>query len=140
MKTCRKCKETKSKDQYTKANWSKDGLNTVCKTCYNLYINTWTSNKKEYVKRKARDNHIKRTYGVTPEEYDTLLTQQKGCCAICGEHHSNLKRTLYVDHNHSTNEIRGLLCQHCNSLLGFSKDNINTIQNALIYLERYLCK
>ena len=50
--------------------------------------------------------------GVTPEEYDRLLAEQDGGCAICGNPPKT--RRLHVDHNHRTAKVRGLLCFRCN--------------------------
>jgi len=54
-------------------------------------------------------------YGLTIGEYDALLKRQKGRCAICRR--PPKKRRLYVDHDHATKKIRGLLCASCNSSL-----------------------
>jgi predicted HNH restriction endonuclease len=63
----------------------------------------------------GRAKHLKRTYGMTTEEYDTMLNAQGGRCAICGE--SPLRRRLHVDHDHETGRVRGLLCSRCNTAL-----------------------
>lgn len=60
---------------------------------------------------------LKRVF--TPEQYDRMFFEQKGKCAICGTHQSKLKKSLSVDHNHTTGEIRGLLCSRCNFLVGY---------------------
>lgn len=75
-------------------------------------------------------------YGVTPEDYNLMFIKQKGCCAICGKHQNELKRKLSIDHNHSTGVIRGLLCNNCNLMLGFSKENIDVLQKSIIYLDK----
>ena len=87
--------------------------------------------KKQYNKdNKIRINNqrLKRSYGITLEEYNKLFKEQEGKCVICGRHQSELDRTLSVDHNHTTGEIRRLLCRSCNGFLGWyelQKDNIN---------------
>lgn len=75
--------------------------------------------------------HLKRNYQLTPEQYNAMLAAQEGKCAICGEY-----RKLAVDHCHTTEKVRGLLCNACNSLLGFANDNPDTLRSALAYLER----
>lgn len=52
--------------------------------------------------------HVLRTYGITPAQYELLFTWQRGRCALCGRR--SLSRRLAVDHNHTTGEVRGLLC------------------------------
>ena len=65
----------------------------------------------------SRAYHLKQTYGLTLEQYDEMLEQQDSVCAICGETNLDGKR-LYVDHNHETGKVRGLLCLKCNNRLG----------------------
>lgn len=70
-------------------------------------------------------------YGITREFLDTLLNNQLGRCAIC----MNPSIKLLVDHNHANGNVRGLLCSHCNSVLGFARDNATVLKNAISYLE-----
>lgn len=62
----------------------------------------------------ARRSHLLRTYGITEEQYEQLLQSQSGSCGVCKRPASVFKTRLCVDHDHSTGEIRGLLCIHCN--------------------------
>jgi len=78
---------------------------------------------------------LKRKFKITIEEYVLMFEKQNGCCKICGTHQSKLKRALAVDHNHNTNEIRGLLCDTCNKGLGMFHDDINHLLNAIEYLK-----
>lgn len=66
-----------------------------------------------------REHRIKERYGLSIEDYNVLFEKQHGCCAICGTHQSELSKRLSIDHDHKTDEIRGLLCQRCNGALGF---------------------
>lgn len=68
--------------------------------------------------------------------FNSMFLEQNGCCAICGIHQSKLDRTLAVDHCHTTLEIRGLLCTHCNHGIGKFRDNIATLQSAISYLQK----
>ena len=92
---------------------------------------------------KLKNLSLKRNFGITLEEYNKMLEQQNGVCAICREKESlidkrsNKLRKLSVDHCHHTNKIRDLLCLRCNSILGYSKDNINLLTNAINYLNKY---
>lgn len=69
------------------------------------------------VKQKSRD--LKKKYDISLDEYNTLLSSQDYCCAICKREHSVFKRSLAVDHNHETGKVRALLCQSCNAGLGY---------------------
>ena len=60
---------------------------------------------------------LKYTYGITQEQYEELLAEQGGCCAICGKTPEEEGRNLSVDHDHETGEIYGILCTVCNKIL-----------------------
>jgi Recombination endonuclease VII len=78
----------------------------------------------------ARKGQLKR-YGISPAEYDALLAKQGGACAICRK---RSKGRLCVDHCHVTGMVRGLLCNECNSALGYLKDDQASLVAALAYL------
>lgn len=107
----------------------------------------WTSanrdkvnkSQREYVLRnreKIRANTLKRNYGISLAEYNDLFLRQEGCCAICKQHQTSFKRQLFVDHCHTTGSIRGLLCTHCNLILGQAKDSVVVLLAAAQYLTR----
>ena len=67
-----------------------------------------------------------------------MLFKQNHQCLICGKRHENKKHErLYVDHNHQTDKIRGLLCHDCNVGLGNFKDDKILLQKAIDYLNQY---
>lgn len=75
---------------------------------------------------------------MTEERYQQLYSEQKGCCAICGKHESELNgKALCADHNHKTKIARGLLCSKCNSALGFLNDDMSVLKKAIDYLQKY---
>ena len=81
---------------------------------------------------KFRGYELKRSYGISVEDYDRMLEKQGGKCAICGEvddHHS-----LAVDHCHETGAVRGLLCSLCNRGLGLFKDRADLLTAAIKHL------
>ena len=63
-----------------------------------------------------------RIYGMTPEQYIAMLTAQAHGCALCGKPETSTTkstvRSLAVDHDHSTGQVRGVLCTRCNQLVG----------------------
>ncbi len=85
------------------------------------------------VKRKS-DYKLK--FGLTLSDYNKMFEGQQGCCAICNTHQSKLKRSLAIDHNHLTGEIRGLLCGSCNTALGLFKTDygVELLDKAKKYL------
>lgn len=63
-----------------------------------------------------------------------MLEDQQGLCGVC----SVIMTKPFVDHDHSTGKVRGLLCQKCNILLGMASDDPHRLQAAIVYLERVL--
>ena len=86
------------------------------------------------LRRRYKHYHLKRFYDITIDEYDALCLEQNNCCAVCGTHQSKLKKPLYVDHNHDTGKVRGLLCDLCNRGLGYFKDDVNRLIKAIDYI------
>jgi hypothetical protein len=85
----------------------------------------------------SKANHEKRVaevYGLADGEYDLLLANQDGACAIC-QRKPGAKR-LAVDHNHDTDEVRGLLCRGCNrDVLGHLRESVEALQRAIAYIQ-----
>lgn len=77
-----------------------------------------------------------RAYGLTQERYDEMLAAQDGRCAICRGDTPGGKGGWHVDHDHATDLIRGLLCHHCNIMLGMAHDDPARLRAAATYLER----
>lgn len=64
--------------------------------------------------KTKREAYLIRTYGITEEQYLSLLQKQSSRCAVCSKSPEKEGKNLAVDHNHITGEIRGLLCTWCN--------------------------
>ena len=90
----------------------------------------WRKRHPEEMKRRDRDARYRREYGITLVEYDQMLAEQGGVCAICKKEPDG--RRLSVDHDHVTGEVRGLLCVRCNSFLGYYESSWR------VEAERYL--
>lgn len=101
-------------------------------------LNTTQSHvSKTSVCRRTRN--YKRNYGLTIEDYDQMFEDQDGRCVICGAESPGSKRKhFFIDHDHETGKIRGLLCGHCNTALGQFKDDPVTIELAIEYLGVYV--
>lgn len=91
--------------------------------------------KKEKNKNHNRRAYL-RKYNCTEEDFNIIFLSQNGECAICKTHQSQMKKSLSLDHCHTTNKVRGLLCQKCNFMLGLAKDSIDILKNSLIYLAK----
>lgn len=96
----------------------------------------WLPGRKVEVKISPLDSRLRYKYGVTLGEYSIKLEDQNGKCAICKRYPEEGKR-LEVDHNHITNQIRGLLCNPCNLGIGRLEDDPTLLRSAIAYLERY---
>ena len=87
--------------------------------------------------QRARD-HTLAAYGIDGREYDRLLDLQGGRCAICRTREPGSKRPVFaVDHDHVTNQVRGLLCYGCNTALGLLRDDPQLLRAAVRYVERH---
>lgn len=95
----------------------------------------YASRHPEKIRAKLERKRL-RPYGLTPESYAALVASQNGCCAICGQPLPLKRQHQHVDHCHQTGRVRGVLCQHCNVLLGFARENPRTLGRAIAYLER----
>lgn len=92
------------------------------------------SRRSKYKEMTEREMHLWKKYRLTPQELEFIIHQQDGKCAICEVY---ILEKPYVDHNHSTGRIRGLLCNACNNGLAMFKDNIEIMKKAIEYLEKY---
>jgi hypothetical protein len=91
------------------------------------------SQTKEY----DLESHMKRAYGLTFKDYETMIFNQNGVCAICSKEPPNThKKRLNVDHCHTTGKVRGLLCDACNRAIGLLKDSPDLLNKAISYLAR----
>jgi len=87
------------------------------------------------MRNNARRHWLKRTYGLTIDEYDQMVAQQGDVCAICREPPPARQR-LAVDHDHTSGAVRGLLCRQCNMALGLL-EKTGWIQAAQQYLKEH---
>jgi len=128
MKKCSKCGWVKQPEDFPRNR-------RVCKPCTAEYKKSWNSENSHKVR-----NYNFKEFGIGVEEYDKMLAQQKGCCAICFQPESAIMygkpMSLAVDHCHETGDVRGLLCANCNNGLGRFKDDIGLLQQAILYIEK----
>lgn len=128
-KICAKCLVRKPVDDFPT-----NGPNRIyayCKPCKKAVA------KEHSLKRTSeynRDANLKAKFGMNHGDYLEMLEAQGGVCKICGTTPEG--KPLCVDHNHSTGEIRGLLCNHCNTGIGMLKDSVENLENAIRYLKR----
>jgi hypothetical protein len=130
-KRCRRCKLTKTSDQFSRNPYKKIGLADWCKNCMAEYHRVYA--KTERAKKLTRNRQLRYSYGIEPIEYDRLLCEQKGRCAICGREDTPKKR-LAVDHDAASTKVRGLLCRQCNVAIGLLQHDPRILRRAIKYL------
>lgn len=93
---------------------------------------------KHAAKRKVqmREWRLKKVFGLSVEEFDSMLQNQNGTCAICHTPEPTGVGNWHVDHCHTTGRIRGLLCSKCNHVLGLVNDDRSTLLSAINYLDK----
>lgn len=82
-----------------------------------------------------RDTYLRKKYGITEETYHAMLKKYNGACWICRKLPKD--RPLNVDHDHKTNQVRGLLDFFCNKFMigRRRREHAHLFRNAAEYLE-----
>ena len=78
---------------------------------------------------------VKYKYNLSKKDLENMIVNQNSSCKICQTPFIDNKFT--IDHCHTTNKVRGLLCLNCNSGMGLLKDDIEIMQSAIKYLNKY---
>lgn len=115
---------------------NRDHVNAYTRAWYRKNIEERRRKRREYLKKNpemARANQLLVKYGIRLSEWKELLTIQRGQCKICFTRFSK-KIKPCVDHDHSTNKVRGILCVNCNVMLGNARDSILILKQAIEYL------
>jgi|SRR5215831_5457267 len=94
-----------------------------------LRVKRWHDEHPE-AKRGYRLKHL---YGISIEQYNQMLEDQGGVCAICRQE-CRTGKALAVDHNSETEQVRGLLCRACNGGIGSMGYSVENIERAAAYL------
>lgn len=89
---------------------------------------------KAYSRKSERTRKLKK-YGLSREEYQILWSKQNECCGICKSKVNLTNRDWHLDHCHSTLKVRGILCHHCNIMLGNARDRIDILEAGILYLK-----
>jgi hypothetical protein len=136
VKICIKCfiEKEDSEFRYRLNRTGKYSHLSTCKICERvqnkiLYYKNHTENKE-----KLRHKIRKSSYGLSKDDYESLLTQQNYSCAICSTTSAGGRGSWHVDHDHITGKVRGLLCHCCNTGLGLFKDSQELLLKAKDYL------
>jgi|ERR1035437_619559 hypothetical protein len=138
-RVCTRCATVKPLDEYYPDHRRTDGLMSHCKPCDLTRQKQWRQQDPERYRAGVRIRRRRNAYGLTTEDYLTMLKAQQGVCAICQATQSDHGMTddFLVDHDHRTGKVRGLLCVRCNSGLGHFRDNPELMLAAIAYLEAH---
>ncbi len=114
---CRVCETEKSDDEF--------------------YLRETGTRRNECKVCTLEQRRIKR-FGVCDTQYEEMLDEQDGRCAICRRALYSTRCTKFaVDHDHQTGAIRGLLCHKCNTALGSMEDDTDRLAAAIDYLHSH---
>ncbi len=153
MKTCPRCKVTKPLNAFAKRSDRPSGVQSKCRECNSIMgksrrvadpaaarkrVRDWQKANPDKHRDNCRRQLLRGKYGITPADYDAMVVAQGGRCAICLACRADTRgRRFYIDHDHSTGKVRGLLCHYCNVGIGSLKDSITVVQDAAAYLQRH---
>jgi len=163
-KQCRVCGEVKPLSDFYRMAGMRDGHRNECKPCLKAAHRDWYRRNREQAiakvkawqrananhvnayqrelrsrpeqKRKQRDAYYRRTFGISADEFDALLENQRGVCAICARKPER-EASFHLDHDHVTGDIRGILCLGCNQGVGQFQDDAALLERAAAYVREF---
>ena len=126
-KWCPECDEVKPVAEYPRNRSQPSGFAVYCKPCHNARGRA----SRDKV-GGSRTYHLKRRYGITADDFDAMIAEQGGLCAVCVSAPAE-----HVDHDHATGAVRALLGFNCNGGLGQFRDDPTVLRAAARYVERH---
>lgn len=120
---CLKCHARQMRERYC-------NLSLEQKQCIATRAKQWANKNPAANTRHRLKHYLKKHYGLTPDQLQLLQQTQTYRCYLCND-----KTNLVVDHDHLTGKVRSLLCQHCNSGLGFFRDRADLLRKAADYCD-----
>lgn len=130
-KYCYVCKRILPDDSFAKNSTKTGEVRQECRECDTRQRKERKDREKERDPLLVRDKYLRKKYNISLKDYNEMLLKQNKLCCICEE-----ELDLVVDHDHDTGEVRGLLCNLCNTSLGGFKDSISSLKKAIQYLEK----
>ncbi|MEV1242191.1 endonuclease domain-containing protein [Nonomuraea sp. NPDC050022] len=123
---CPRCQEVKTVAEFGRNRAEKSGLTRYCKPCHSAAM------RENKIKNHGSERNylLKHRYGITEDDFERMLAQQNGLCAIC-----QVVPGTFVDHCHQSGLVRGVLCFNCNNGLGHFGDKTVLLELAALYLD-----
>lgn len=135
-RVCTRCKMWKLAEAFGENPQRPGRLRAHCDPCRRKYEQERKDRDPERAIRLRR-RQLLVAYGMTLDDYERMLAEQNDACLICGTDQPGIGRLRFVvDHCHATGRVRGLLCNSCNSGLGYFSDNPSLLASAIKYLAR----
>ena len=131
-KSCNKCGTEKYVSEFSPHSGGEFGRHGTCKACRREQASERYRTNPE-PQWAANQRYILKRFGWTVADYTALHDLQAGKCALCSR--VPVGRRLHLDHDHETNEVRGILCAGCNVALGNLGDSIEGLERAIAYLK-----
>lgn len=141
---CRECEQRKPREQMFSVH--KAAPKGWCRECRGVYRRAYYAANREAAlassakwkqanRSRWHDALRKSKYGLEYGAYAQMLEEQKGVCAICASPPG--ARSLHVDHDHKTGQVRALLCDNCNRGIGHLKEDVGIMRAAIAYIQEH---
>ena len=144
---CKDCKKTQTATwRMANPNKAREAVNRWLEKPENKQRNkelmrSWYLRNRDRVRSAAHRNHLRRTYNLALEQFESILMAQQGKCALCLLPFDDTNKP-FVDHDHACcpgntscgNCIRGLIHSRCNKVLGMAGDSVDILERAIAYL------
>jgi len=123
---CSKCRTWKHPEEFSRNKKQTTGVNYACKEC---------------MRPKTRKYNLFAKYGISEQAYLAMVAKQGGKCACCGREFVDGRHSTRacVDHNHTTGEVRDVLCGRCNIAAGNLSDRSDLAERLVAYLKKWNC-
>lgn len=128
-----------------KKRWTENNRESVRKSSRERYARDAVKRRASAQQRRAtpegketrRWEWIKRKYGLSKDQWNALFDSQGQRCGCCSTSEPGHKRGWHVDHNHTTGQVRGIVCGNCNTMLGCAKESPDNLLAGIAYLDRH---
>jgi hypothetical protein len=137
--------DNKEKNTLDKKNWYQENKTEILAAMHDEYKNNPEPHKlrqregRKWDPDKYRNYDLKKKYGITLEDKLRMFKEQGEKCKVCGSTESRAKYPgitgWHVDHDHITDEVRGILCHPCNLTIGQCDESIIRLEKIIEYLK-----